>query len=104
MNARADFLPGSHQYLLTAANAFWGVGLLLSNGVRVVTYPPTHCLWYPRPSATCQFAFRLSSLFDFFAPFQQAEKLIYVLVHNNGTYDQHTLVGELSEKWSRLYK
>jgi len=55
-------------------------------------------------SATCQFAFHLSSLFDFFAPFQQAEKLIYVLVHNNGTYDQHTLVGEMSEKWLRLYK
>jgi len=36
MNPCADLLPGSHQYLLTAANAFWPVGLVIANGVRVM--------------------------------------------------------------------
>jgi len=44
INAPADFLPGSHQYLLTAVNAFWGVGYVIASGVRVVTDALTHCL------------------------------------------------------------
>lgn len=44
INAPADFLPGSHQYLLTAVNAFWGVGYVIASGVRVMTDALTHCL------------------------------------------------------------
>ena len=39
-NVYEDFLPGSHQYLLTAANVFWAVGPIIANGVRL----PHHIL------------------------------------------------------------
>jgi hypothetical protein len=55
-------------------------------------------------SATCHFA---SPLFDFLSSFGErlkAEKLKSILHNNKGTYNQHTLVGELSKKRSCLYK
>jgi len=46
----ADFLPGSHQYLLTVANAFWSVGLITANGMGFVfwTHLPARRLLIPR--------------------------------------------------------
>ena len=44
ISAPADFLPGSHQYLLTSVFAFWGIGFIVANGVRVVTDALSHCL------------------------------------------------------------
>ena len=56
-NVYEDFLPGSHQYLLTAATVFWALGFIIANGVRL----PNHIfctslisahrlsyLWYAR--------------------------------------------------------
>src|SRR5882762_8899052 len=50
-NAYQDFLPGSHQYLLTAANAFWAVGFIIANGVRL----PHHIFLY----VVCRTYFKL---------------------------------------------
>jgi hypothetical protein len=48
-NEHEDFLPGSHQYLLTSVNAFWSVGFIIANGVRLphVAYRTLNLL-YPR--------------------------------------------------------
>ena len=34
-NVYGNFLPGSHQYLLTAVNVFWAVGFIVANGVHL---------------------------------------------------------------------
>ncbi|KIM38934.1 hypothetical protein M413DRAFT_29849 [Hebeloma cylindrosporum] len=38
-----DFLPGTHQYLLTAANAFWSLGLIIANGIAWSLIPKHSC-------------------------------------------------------------
>ena len=54
-NAYKDFLPGSHQYLLTTANVFYDLGPIIANGVRFphhillhVPYRTYFKLPYPR--------------------------------------------------------
>ena len=45
-NVYADFLPGSHQYLLTSATAFWGLGFIITNGVRLPSNIRLHVAYH----------------------------------------------------------
>ena len=51
-NTYEDFLPGSHQYLLTTANVFYALGPIIADGVRlfyhIVLHVPYFNLPYPR--------------------------------------------------------